>query len=116
MNGSPPTMPKKTLPISLASLSSLFIAASLIVSCLAATSTQHPWQRKLQLLMIEMYKNGGNTSPFFKRFLYFWTDNIPLKPMFQINFQSRRLSVSKRRRLAILKYINDPYLWAEAIP
>ena len=35
MNGSPPTMPKKTLPISLASAISLCSASGLIVSCLA---------------------------------------------------------------------------------
>ena len=53
MNGSPPTMPKNELPIALASRISRCIAAGSIVSCLAATSTQQPWQRRLQLLMIE---------------------------------------------------------------
>ena len=40
MNGSPPTMPKKTLPIAFASVMSLCIASDLMVSCFEATSTQ----------------------------------------------------------------------------
>ncbi len=76
------------------------------VSCLAATSTQQPWQRRLQLLMIETYRNGGKNSPRFSRCLCFCTDRMPFKPMFHASFQSRRLSVSNSTRLAILsKYI-----------
>src|SRR5436305_1717136 len=45
MNGSPPTMPKKTLPIALASVMSRCMASGAMVCCLAATSTQQPWQR-----------------------------------------------------------------------
>ena len=101
MNGSPPTMPKKTLPIDLASRTSLWNASGWMISCLWATSTQQPWQRRLQELMIETYKNGGKYSPFLRRDLCFWTESIPLRPMFQASFQSRRLSVSNRARLAI---------------
>ena len=54
MNGSPPRMPKNELPIALASVMSRFIAATSIFDCFAATSTQHPWQRRLQELMTEM--------------------------------------------------------------
>ena len=38
-----------------------------MVCCLAATSTQQPWQRTLQLLMTETYKNGGKNINFFVR-------------------------------------------------
>ena len=53
MNGSPPTIPKNTLPIAWASPINFDIASMSIRSCLAETSTQQPWQRRLQLLMIE---------------------------------------------------------------
>ena len=54
MNGSPPRMPKNELPIALASVIRRCIAAGSMRACFAATSTQQPWQRRLQLLMIEM--------------------------------------------------------------
>ena len=71
-----------------------------MISCLEATSTQQPWQRRLQELMIETYRNGGKNSPRLSRDLCRWTESMPFKPMFQASFQSRRLSVSKSRRLA----------------
>src|SRR5947209_6902820 len=81
-----------------------------MISCLAATSTQQPWQRRLQLLMIETYRNGGNTSPRFSRRLCFSTESMPFQPMFQASFQSRRLSVSNRIRLAIFRYMPVPHV------
>ena len=42
MNGSPPSRPKNELPIDLASSIMRFIAATSIVCCFAATSTQQP--------------------------------------------------------------------------
>src|SRR5262245_31919315 len=100
MNGSPPTMPKKALPIALASATSLENASGEIVCCLAATSTQQPWQRRLQLLMTETYKNGGKYSPRLSRRLCRSTESIPLTPMFHTSFHSRRLSVSVSIRQA----------------
>src|SRR5207248_379337 len=99
------TMPKKTLPISWASCTILWNAAGAIASILAATSTQQPWQRRLQLLMTDTYRNGGNTSPLRSRRLCFSTESIPLRPMFQASFHSRRLSVSNTIRLSMLIYM-----------
>src|SRR3954453_5087516 len=113
MNGSPPRMPKNELPIALASPIRRFMAAGSIFDCFAATSTQHPWQRRLQLLMIETYRNGGKNSPRLRRLLCFWTERTPLRPKFHISFQRRRLSVSQRRRLAIRKYIAEIFVGRE---
>src|SRR5436309_14937514 len=76
------------------------MAAGSIVSCLAATSTQQPWQRRLQLLMTDTYRNGGNTWPRLSRDLWRWMESIPLRPMFHASFHSERGSDSNRRRLA----------------
>src|SRR5205823_5221537 len=105
MNGSPPRMPKNELPIAFASSISRFIAAGSIRACLAATSTQHPWQRRLQLLMTEIYRNGGKNSPRFSRDLCRWTERMPFRPKFQASFHSSRLSVSSSRRLARRRYM-----------
>ncbi len=80
MKGSPPRMPKKALPISLACAISRFMAGTSMVCCLAATSTQQPWQRRLQLLITLTYRNGGKNSPRFSRALCFCTARMPLKP------------------------------------
>ena len=48
--------------------------------CGPSTFTQQPWQRRLQLLMIEMYRNGGKCSPRASRRLNFCTERIPLNP------------------------------------
>src|SRR5438477_10417660 len=93
MNGSPPRIPKKVFPCLLASVIVRLSVSSSIISRSASTSTQHPWQRRLQLLMIEIYKNGGKYSPRLIRRLNFSTDNIPFTPKFQANFQRQRLSV-----------------------
>jgi hypothetical protein len=92
-------MPKNELPIARASFNIRCIASASILACLAATSTQQPWQRRLQLLITEMYKNGGKNSPRFSRRLCFWIDRMPLKPAFQASFQSSRLSNSNNARV-----------------
>lgn len=52
MNGSPPRMPKKTFPCALASLMVRF-SESRSMASFSSTSTQQPWQRRLQELMME---------------------------------------------------------------
>src|SRR5262245_4109814 len=110
MNGSPPTIPKNVLPISCASWIILWKTAGDIASILAATSTQQPWQRRLQLLMTETYRNGGNTSPRLSRRLKRSTDQTPLTPMFQASFHRRRLSVSDNNRRRRLRYMKTSML------
>src|SRR5262249_13454866 len=79
--------------------------AGSIFACFADTSTQQPWQRRLQLLITETYRNGGKNSPRFNLDLWSWTARMPLTPKFQTSFHSRRLSVSTSRRLARRKYM-----------
>ena len=50
----PPRMPKKLLPCSRASLMTRFRASRSILTWGLSTSTQHPWQRRLQELRTEM--------------------------------------------------------------
>src|SRR5262249_24201488 len=57
--------------------------------CLAATSTQQPWQRRLQLLIIETYRNGGEKSPRFSRALWRCTDSMPPPPLFHARLHRR---------------------------
>ena len=54
MNGSPPRMPKKLLPMLLGFADEPVqrLGRSMHLAR-ASTSTQQPWQRRLQLLMIE---------------------------------------------------------------
>src|ERR1043166_5012366 len=96
MNGSPPKMPKNAFPCRLASVMVRLSVSRSIISRGASTSTQQPWQRRLQLLMIERYRNGGKYSPRLIRRLNRSTDSIPFPPKFQANFRKHRLSVVRK--------------------
>src|ERR1700675_1107232 len=85
-----------------------------MISCFDATSTQQPWQRRLQLLMIETYRNGGKNSPRRIRRLCFCTDRTPRQPIFTSSFHTSRLSVSSSMRLARRKYIGSESFQKEA--
>src|SRR5688572_4457454 len=99
MNGSPPRMPKKALPCRFASVMVRFSVPRSMAS-FSSTSTQQPWQRRLQELIMERYRNGGKYSPRLMRRLNFSTDNVPFTPKFQANFHRQRLSVVRRIRVA----------------
>jgi len=98
MKGSPPRMPKNEFPWALASrMVRLSVSRSISVRS-AATSTQQPWQRRLQELRIERYRNGGKYSPRLMRLLNFSTDTNPFTPKFQANFAMQPKSALRRVR------------------
>jgi hypothetical protein len=54
MNGSPPRIPKKLLPRRFAAVISRSMRSASMKCRGPSTFTQQPWQRRLQLLMIEI--------------------------------------------------------------